>query len=91
MGVELNLIRVLLMHNAKACKWQIKIHLFYGWQIEVYITVDEDSVQAYKHSWYSDKGMFSSSNVCHSNNPCMNTFILEKQDEQNNILCMFCL
>lgn len=78
MGIELSLIRFLLTHNAKACKWQKpKIYLFYGGQTEVYVILDTNSMQVYKHGQCSDKGIFTSSNVCYSNNPCMNASILE--------------
>lgn len=56
---------------------KIKIYLFYSLQVEVYVILDTNSMQVYKHSQYSDKGIFTSSNVCYSNNQCMNASILD--------------
>jgi len=58
-----------------------KIYLFYCWQTEVYVILDTNSMQVYKHSQYSDKGMFTSSNVCYSNNACMNASIVKREEK----------
>lgn len=54
-----------------------KIYLFYGWQTEVYVILDTNSIKVYEHGKYSDKATFTSSRVCYSNNPCMNASTLE--------------
>lgn len=57
MGVELNLIRVSLMNNAKVCKLQ-KLKSICSWQMEVCVILGTNSMQVYKHSKCSDKGSY---------------------------------
>lgn len=76
MGVEFNVIRVLLTYNAEVCKLQKLKSICLRWQIEVRVMLDTNSMPVYKHSKCSDKGRVTSSNFCYSNNPCMNASIV---------------
>lgn len=85
MGVELNLIRVSLMYNAKVCKLQ-KLKSICSWQMEVCVILGTNSMQVYKHSKCSDKGRVTSSNFCYSNNPCMTASRVYQKENKNNIM-----
>lgn len=84
MGVELILIRVLLLYNGKVCKFH-KLRSVCGWQMEVRVILDTNSMQVYKNSKCSEKGRVTSSNFCYSNNPCMTASRIYWKEKKYNM------